>query len=172
MSSRMPRSTRMPRPTGRAARESRPDADPTPKTRRVSSGAGDGIRTRDILLGKQTLCQLSYSRSGGTIHARWRVQRDYLKTPVEGARCAWTANLRSVAVVALEPRGRSAGDSTPPRIVGSALARGHRGEGEDDHPLRLELSGSAERGHGLDERERGVQARARRRGREVDHGRA
>ena len=27
------------------------------------SGAGDGIRTRDILLGKQTLCQLSYSRS-------------------------------------------------------------------------------------------------------------
>src|SRR4051812_48785133 len=28
------------------------------------SGAGDGIRTRDILLGKQTLCQLSYSRSG------------------------------------------------------------------------------------------------------------
>ena len=28
-------------------------------------GAGDGIRTRDILLGKQTLCQLSYSRSGG-----------------------------------------------------------------------------------------------------------
>jgi lipoyl(octanoyl) transferase len=28
-------------------------------------GAGDGIRTRDILLGKQALCQLSYSRSGG-----------------------------------------------------------------------------------------------------------
>ena len=28
-------------------------------------GAGDGIRTRDILLGKQTLCQLSYSRPGG-----------------------------------------------------------------------------------------------------------
>ncbi len=27
-------------------------------------GAGDGARTRDILLGKQTLCQLSYSRSG------------------------------------------------------------------------------------------------------------
>jgi hypothetical protein len=26
-------------------------------------GAGDGIRTRDILLGKQALCQLSYSRS-------------------------------------------------------------------------------------------------------------
>lgn len=31
---------------------------------REGSGAGDGIRTRDILLGKQTLCQLSYSRSG------------------------------------------------------------------------------------------------------------
>ena len=30
---------------------------------RVDVGAGDGIRTRDILLGKQTLCQLSYSRS-------------------------------------------------------------------------------------------------------------
>ena len=28
-------------------------------------GAGDRIRTGDILLGKQTLCQLSYSRSGG-----------------------------------------------------------------------------------------------------------
>ena len=27
------------------------------------TGAGDGARTRDILLGKQTLCQLSYSRS-------------------------------------------------------------------------------------------------------------
>ena len=25
-------------------------------------GAGDGIRTHDILLGKQTLCQLSYAR--------------------------------------------------------------------------------------------------------------
>jgi hypothetical protein len=24
--------------------------------------AGDGIRTHDILLGKQTLCQLSYTR--------------------------------------------------------------------------------------------------------------
>jgi hypothetical protein len=24
--------------------------------------AGDGIRTRDILLGRQALCQLSYSR--------------------------------------------------------------------------------------------------------------
>jgi PBS lyase HEAT-like repeat len=28
-------------------------------------GAGDGVRTRDIQLGKLTLCQLSYSRSGG-----------------------------------------------------------------------------------------------------------
>src|SRR5688572_20057146 len=35
----------------------------------VGSGAGDGIRTRDILLGKQTLCQLSYSRS---VHAHVR----------------------------------------------------------------------------------------------------
>src|SRR5689334_10061460 len=29
-------------------------------------GAGDGVRTRDIQLGKLTLCQLSYSRSGGS----------------------------------------------------------------------------------------------------------
>lgn len=29
-----------------------------------SGGAGDGIRTHDILLGKQTLCQLSYTRKG------------------------------------------------------------------------------------------------------------
>ncbi len=28
-------------------------------------GAGDRVRTGDILLGKQTLCQLSYSRPGG-----------------------------------------------------------------------------------------------------------
>jgi hypothetical protein len=28
------------------------------------SGAGDGVRTRDIQLGKLTLCQLSYSRKG------------------------------------------------------------------------------------------------------------
>ena len=34
--------------------------------REGGDGAGDGIRTRDILLGKQTLCQLSYSRSGAT----------------------------------------------------------------------------------------------------------
>ncbi len=32
---------------------------------KTGGGAGDGIRTRDILLGKQALCQLSYSRSGG-----------------------------------------------------------------------------------------------------------
>src|SRR5215203_4173304 len=34
------------------------------------TGAGDGIRTRDILLGKQTLCQLSYSRSAVRILRR------------------------------------------------------------------------------------------------------
>jgi hypothetical protein len=28
--------------------------------------AGDGIRTHDILLGKQTLCQLSYTRVQAT----------------------------------------------------------------------------------------------------------
>ena len=31
-------------------------------------GAGDGVRTRDIQLGKLTLCQLSYSRSGARAH--------------------------------------------------------------------------------------------------------
>ena len=38
-------------------------------------GAGDGIRTRDILLGKQALCQLSYSRSERSLRvgpASWR----------------------------------------------------------------------------------------------------
>ena len=42
-------------------------------------GAGDGIRTRDILLGKQTLCQLSYSRSGGAPNTRFVRAGDYLK---------------------------------------------------------------------------------------------
>src|SRR5487761_2419407 len=36
---------------------------PCAAVREGEGGAGDGIRTRDILLGKQTLCQLSYSRS-------------------------------------------------------------------------------------------------------------
>ena len=36
---------------------------------REGIGAGDGVRTRDILLGKQTLCQLSYSRSAYAIQA-------------------------------------------------------------------------------------------------------
>ena len=44
--------------------------------RRRGIGAGDGIRTRDINLGKVALYQLSYSRvSGGRIHSRapgWR----------------------------------------------------------------------------------------------------
>ena len=34
----------------------------TSKPLDVVVGAGDGIRTRDILLGRQTLCQLSYPR--------------------------------------------------------------------------------------------------------------
>ena len=29
----------------------------------MGSGAGEGSRTLDLLLGKQTLCRLSYSRS-------------------------------------------------------------------------------------------------------------
>ncbi len=33
------------------------------KNRTKQRGAGDGIRTHDILLGKQTLCQLSYTRT-------------------------------------------------------------------------------------------------------------
>jgi hypothetical protein len=35
---------------------------------RVKAGAGDGIRTRDIDLGKVALYQLSYSRTLETIH--------------------------------------------------------------------------------------------------------
>ena len=30
-------------------------------------GAGDGARTRDLLLGRQALCQLSYSRIGAGV---------------------------------------------------------------------------------------------------------
>ncbi len=33
-------------------------------------GAGDGIRTRDIQLGRLTLCQLSYSRTGAVWSGR------------------------------------------------------------------------------------------------------
>ena len=36
--------------------------------REVLSGAGDGIRTRDINLGKVALYQLSYSRSTAATH--------------------------------------------------------------------------------------------------------
>src|SRR6185503_2625489 len=42
------------------------DAESHRSTVKMGVGAGDGARTRDILLGKQTLCQLSYSRSGGS----------------------------------------------------------------------------------------------------------
>ena len=41
---------------GRRPNESRHDSGPR------MSGAGDGVRTRDIQLGRLTLCQLSYSR--------------------------------------------------------------------------------------------------------------
>ena len=40
-------------------------------------GAGDGTRTRDNLLGRQGLCQLSYSRKVKTILAQ-------ISTPVKG----------------------------------------------------------------------------------------
>ena len=36
----------------------------------VASGAGDGTRTHDILLGKQTLYQLSYTRMAASIVLR------------------------------------------------------------------------------------------------------
>ena len=66
------------------------------------SGAGDGIRTRDILLGKQALCQLSYSRSqsDGIVPRRC----DAATTPgpklaVSGpSRCASSASGRSRAL--------------------------------------------------------------------------
>ena len=55
---------------------------------REGGGAGDGARTRDILLGKQTLCQLSYSRSGGNASlahaarlAQWPVPRRHDRQP-------------------------------------------------------------------------------------------
>ena len=37
---------------------------------RSNSGAGDGSRTRDLLLGRQPLCQLSYPRSRARLHLR------------------------------------------------------------------------------------------------------
>ena len=36
------------------------------RTEERADGAGDGVRTRDLLLGKQTLCRLSYSRGAWT----------------------------------------------------------------------------------------------------------
>jgi hypothetical protein len=54
----------------------------------------------------------------------------------------------------------------------SALARGYRDEGEDDHPLGLDVADAPERGDGLDEREGRVEATARWGGWEVDDGRA
>ncbi len=39
-----------------------------PECKRAYIGAGDGIRTRDINLGKVALYQLSYSRSGRVNH--------------------------------------------------------------------------------------------------------
>jgi hypothetical protein len=60
----------------------------------------------------------------------------------------------------------------PDECLCSALARGHRGEGENDHPLGLRVRGAAEGADGLEEGKGGVQAPARWRGREVDYGRA
>ena len=34
----------------------------------AEGGAGDGVRTRDIQLGRLTLCQLSYSRRRGRVY--------------------------------------------------------------------------------------------------------
>ncbi len=48
----------------------------------MGSGAGDGVRTRDIQLGKLTLCQLSYSRSGGRPRPLLVRARGYLKTSI------------------------------------------------------------------------------------------
>src|SRR5688500_1858084 len=62
--------------------------------------------------------------------------------------------------------------ATPRRIPVSALARDHRSEGEDDHPLGLRFAGAAERADGLEEGDGGVHAPVRWRGWEVDHGRA
>ena len=44
-------------------------------------GAGDGIRTRDIDLGKVALYQLSYSRTGGT-DTYFRVVRGLLSNRI------------------------------------------------------------------------------------------
>jgi hypothetical protein len=56
----------------RARSDMQPDRLSVCSRSQVVSGAGDGVRTRDIQLGKLTLCQLSYSRSGdGQFTDRW-----------------------------------------------------------------------------------------------------
>ncbi len=45
----------------------------------VLNRAGDGIRTHDILLGKQTLCQLSYTRVQATYNDSSEWERSQLQ---------------------------------------------------------------------------------------------
>src|SRR5207302_7702120 len=50
------------------------------ETELAFGGAGNGARTRDLLLGKQTLCRLSYPRQGRrkyTAWGRWYPRVDY-----------------------------------------------------------------------------------------------
>ena len=70
--------TRLSRRGGRLCRWRTIDAASRSSASVGRDGAGDGARTRDILLGKQTLCQLSYSRSGdaGSLSQPRRVLND------------------------------------------------------------------------------------------------
>ena len=75
-------------------------------------GAGDGIRTRDILLGKQILCQLSYSRPRGDILSRGRGSLNGRKLPrsVSGRRSTRAAERGGRASVG--PGRRRQGNSS------------------------------------------------------------
>ena len=68
-------------------------------------GAGDGTRTRDILLGKQILYQLSYSRPGGldSLRLRPRIERQFDSSTASDSQ-AWQLlwNLRSLIVSKLD----------------------------------------------------------------------
>ena len=101
-----------------------------------SDGAGDRIRTDDILLGKQTLCQLSYTRVSweystvtgsdyswqrGHYLARWSIQTSVWGLAPTGQEAAPTR--RNVAVRMFD--GASTHRYTPP-VPGDLAQLGER----------------------------------------------
>ena len=96
------------------------------------SGAGDGIRTRDILLGKQALCQLSYSRSGVARVYR-RAQRASTEAALEAERmteravaCGRQPALGSLIAPSARPLTRGTSATGPADLGTRGSRRGHR----------------------------------------------